>query len=145
MTDVFDKEKRSWIMSRIRSKGTKPEALLFEIVKELHHMGYRYVKHSSKVFGKPDLAFPKYKLAVFVDGEFWHGKGYSAWGKRLPKKYWQQKILRNIRRDRRVSYELKKSGWSVIRVWGKTLEKKPEHCFRRILKKLFELDTSDMD
>jgi DNA mismatch endonuclease (patch repair protein) len=136
--DVFDKKKRSWIMSRIRAKGTKPEEALFALIKDFYRKGYRYRRHAKNVFGHPDLIFPKQKIAVFVDSEFWHGKSFTDWRERLPKKYWIDKIERNIKRDKEVNRSLKLQGWRVIRIWSKPLMKKPEvfiDKIRRVLER----------
>jgi len=123
MVDMFSKDKRSKIMSNIRCKDTSPEKLFFDQAKKLWHMGFIYRKHYKKIPGKPDLAFPRQKLAVFVDSEFWHGKDYSALKDRLPEKYWQEKILENKTRDKRINTQLKKMKWRVARIWVKDLKK----------------------
>lgn len=112
-------------MSHIRSKNTAPELLLFELARELWRDDFRYRKHYSKIPGKPDLAFPKQKLAVFIDSEFWHGKDFDSWKHRLPRQYWMDKISRNIARDKQVDKELSELGWKIVRVWTKELKKKP--------------------
>lgn len=114
MADVFTKEKRSDIMSKIRSKNTKAELLVF---RELRKRGIYFQKHYSRALGKPDIALPRKKIAVFVDGDFWHGYKFSKTKGRLPKKYWLQKIEYNIKRDRKNRTNLKKNGWKVLRVW----------------------------
>ncbi|MEE9193691.1 MAG: very short patch repair endonuclease [Thermodesulfobacteriota bacterium] len=138
MTDVFTKEKRSDIMSRIRSKNTQPEILLFNTVKPLWHKGYRYFKHYNKLKGKPDLAFTKHKLAVFIDSEFWHGKNFQTWRDRLPEVYWQEKIKKNIDRDYATNHQLKKEGWQVIRIWSKDFIKDPSKYVKQIEKALYK-------
>jgi len=96
--DVFTKKKRSEIMSKIRSKNTKPELIIF---RELRKRKINFQKHYKKVIGSPDIALPKRKIAIFIDGDFWHGKNFNKNKKRLPKKYWREKIEANIHRDRK--------------------------------------------
>ena len=121
MTDVFTKEKRSEIMSKIRSKNTKAEILVF---RELRRRGIYFQKHYNRALGKPDIALPRKKIAIFIDGDFWHGYRFSKMKDRLPKKYWQQKIENNIKRDRRNQAKLKRDGWKVLRVWEHEVIKK---------------------
>ena len=119
--DVFSKEKRSDIMSKIRSKNTKIELLVF---KELRKRKIYFQKHYGKVPGSPDIALPRKKRAVFIDGDFWHGHGLSKLKERHPEGgYWLSKIERNMERDRENDLTLKKLGWKVLRVW--------EHDIRR--------------
>ncbi len=124
MVDIFTKEKRRWIMSRIRGKDTRPELLLR---KELSKLGLRYRLHY-KVLGSPDIAFPRQKLAVFVDGEFWHGYNWNKRGIVPRKVYWKRKITRNMERDKRYNRELKRLGWKVVRVWDHQINKNPTQC-----------------
>jgi DNA mismatch endonuclease (patch repair protein) len=112
--DVFTKRKRSEIMSRIRSKNTKAEMLVF---RELRKRGIYFQKHYAKVAGKPDIALPRKKKAIFIDGDFWHGYRFNKNTSKLPKKYWIKKIESNILRDKKNSAELKKQGWKILRVW----------------------------
>ncbi len=112
--DKFTKEKRSEIMSKIRSKNTRVEILVFM---ELRRRKIYFQKHYKRVAGNPDIALPRKKKAVFIDGDFWHGYQFSKQKKRLPKKYWQGKIENNIKRDRRIRAKLKREGWQVLRVW----------------------------
>ena len=123
-------------MSNIRSKNTKPERVLFDLAKRFWRQGYRYRKHDKKLPGKPDLSFPTHKLAVFVDSEFWHGKDYGLWKKRLPKDYWRKKIAGNIKRDKEIDRKLHYKGWRIIRIWAKDLIKNPEKLQSRIARYL---------
>lgn len=118
VTDKFSKQKRSEIMSRIRSRDTKPELTLR---RALWARGHRYRVHYGPYH--IDIAFPGKRVAVFVDGDFWHGYNWKRKGKVPPKKYWQAKIQRNIDRDRRYNRELRKQGWRVVRVWEHQLKK----------------------
>lgn len=133
MADIFSKRKRSEVMSLIRSKNTKPEIALRKLVSAAFYpKGFRYRIHYRKALGSPDIAFVAKKIAVFVDGAFWHGYRFSKVGTRLPKKYWLPKILSNMRRDRRVNSSLRKQGWKVIRIWEHDVWKRPEKVIQKI-------------
>lgn len=132
MTDIFTKEKRSEVMSRIRPKGTKPELKVFRYLrKEKIH----FQKHYRRVKGSPDVAVPSKKLAVFIDGDFWHGYQFAKWKHKLPQVYWQDKIQANVDRDRRTFAKLRRDGWKVLRVWEHELtERKKQKAFDKITK-----------
>ena len=98
-------------MSRIRSKNTKIEKLVF---RELRKRKIYFQRHYKKCAGNPDIALPGKKIAIFIDGDFWHGYNFKKTKSRLPKKYWQEKIQSNIQRDRKNVVELKKEGWQVL-------------------------------
>lgn len=132
MTDHFDKATRSRIMSKIRSKGTKPELLLVKLLKTAD---LRFSTHA-KLPGTPDIAFKQQKVAVFVDGEFWHGYNWKHLGRVPPKGYWRKKLQRNISRDKRVNRELHCLGWSYIRLWESQVLRKPAYCLNRIRRAL---------
>ena len=128
--DIFDKEKRSKVMSLIRSQGTKFEARGFEI---LRRAGLSYRKHPKGILGKPDAANKSRKIAIFFDSDFWHGYDYERTLKaKLRNAFWQQKIEYNIKRGKEVTRELRKQGWTVIRFWGHDILKNPEKCMRVI-------------
>ena len=113
MTDNLTKKQRKHCMSQIRSKNTKPEAAVRKLVWQ---KGYRY-RIGYGLLGNPDMVFPSYKLAVFIDGCFWHGCSQHC---RMPLsnvKYWRQKISGNKKRDNRVNRQLRKKGWKVLRIW----------------------------
>lgn len=130
MADIFTKEKRSEVMSRIRPKGTKPEMKVFRFLRKER---IYFQKHYKRVAGSPDVAVPSRKIAVFIDGDFWHGYQFAKWRDKLPKVYWQDKIAANIRRDRRTFAALRKNGWKVMRVWEHELtEKRKEKAFEKI-------------
>ena len=118
-------------MQAIRSTGSKIESLL---AKAIFVRGHRYRKNDKTVFGRPDLTFKKLKIAVFVDSEFWHGKDWTPDDKRFKTNvsYWKQKIARNIERDKEVNKTLKKSGWLVLRFWGKQVLNKLEWCVDKL-------------
>jgi len=123
MTDVHDKKTRSYNMSRIKGKNTKPEML---VRKFLFKNGYRYRLNYSKLPGKPDIVLPKYKTVIFINGCFWHGhKGCKFFV--IPKtrtEWWVDKINRTIERDEIKIRELEKKGWTVKTLWE--CELKPE-------------------
>ena len=106
---------RSQNMSHIRSKDTKPE---ITVRKYLFSKGFRYRKNCSNLPGKPDIVLPKYKTVIFIHGCFWHMHNCKKF--RMPQSntdYWEQKILRNVERDKKVKQELESSGWKVIIIW----------------------------
>jgi DNA mismatch endonuclease, patch repair protein len=113
MADIFSKKKRSWVMSRIRGKDTGIERT---VEAWLLSEGIVFEKHR-RMTGNPDFVFPGRKIAIFVDGDFWHG--YRMGPKRLGsmKKFWREKISKNKVRDRKITRKLKHDGWTVIRVW----------------------------
>lgn len=116
MADVFSKDKRSWIMSRVRGKDTSPEKIVRSLA---HRLGYRFRLHRSDLPGKPDVAFPSRRKVIFVHGCFWHGHNCLR-GDRKPKsnvEYWRKKIERNKERDRENRKRLKKLGWVSLVIW----------------------------
>lgn len=117
-------------MSKIRSKDTVIEKIVF---RELRKNGIYFQKHYKKAFGNPDIALPKRKIAIFIDGDFWHGYNFAKTKKRLPKKYWLAKIERNIKRDKVNRAKLRKDGWKILRVWEHEIEKNLEKIILRIL------------
>ncbi|OGI34302.1 MAG: hypothetical protein A2259_05090 [Candidatus Moranbacteria bacterium RIFOXYA2_FULL_43_15] len=129
MADIFSKEKRSEIMSKIRSKNTSIEKAVF---RELAKRGVYFQKHYKKAFGNPDVALPRKKKAVFIDGDFWHGYRFEKQKKRLANKYWINKIDTNIKRDRKNRLKLKKNGWKVFRIWEHEIERNFENSINKI-------------
>ena len=121
MADIFSSEKRSEIMSKIKSKNSEAELL---IRKALYALGLRYRIHDKRVIGKPDIVFLKHKLAIFIDGDWWHGRNYDRENYKY-NKYWKEKILSNMNRDRKVENELKSIGWKTLRFWEKDIKKDP--------------------
>jgi len=116
MTDHLVKEKRSWNMSLIKSKNTKPELLVRSV---LHRLGYRFRIHKKDLPGNPDIVLPKYKTALFVNGCFWH-QHKNCKRANIPKTnkdYWLPKLNKNIERDRVIQNKLSDIGWNVIVVW----------------------------
>ena len=116
MADVHDKATRSYNMSRIKSKNTKPEIL---VRKFLFANGFRYRLNDKKLPGKPDIVLPKYKTVIFVNGCFWHGhencKYFKLPGTRT--EWWKEKIEGNIKNDRIKHYQLRDAGYRVIVIW----------------------------
>jgi len=129
--DKFTKEERSRVMGAIKSKDTTEELLLR---KALWHRGHRYRKNNKKVFGRPDITFSKYKIAVFVDGEFFHGWNWETRKHRIKSNhdYWLPKIEKNITRDKQVNESLQSDGWKVLRFWGNFIRKNLETCVQSI-------------
>lgn len=120
--DVHDKETRSYNMSCIKGKGTKPEEI---VRKYLFSQGFRYRKNDKRLPGTPDIVLPKYKTVIFVNGCFWHGhKGckYFVWPKNNAE-FWKKKIEDNISRDQKSIELLEAQGWSVIIIWECELKK----------------------
>ena len=116
MTDVHSKEKRSFNMSRIRAKDTKPEIV---VRKYLHARGFRYRLHVKQLPGKPDIVLPRYKTVIFIHGCFWHGHAGCAVFK-MPKsntEFWENKISGNIMRDETAAKLLAGSGYKVLTIW----------------------------
>lgn len=131
MADIWSKQKRSEVMSKIRSKNTKPELLLR---KALFAKGYRYRIHNKQLPGKPDIIFAKYKLAIFVHGCFWHYHSDCREG-RIPgtnSKFWTEKLSKNIARDMKHQQALSEQGWIVVVVWECEIEKQLDIVLERI-------------
>ena len=132
--DVLTEEQRHYTMQRIRSKDTKPELALRH---ELWHRGIRYRKNLRTLPGTPDIALTKYKIAVFCDGEYFHGKNWLN-GEREHvmrgdhAEFWVKKIERNIERDAEVTTKLQQAGWRVIRLWGKDILKDVSSCADKV-------------
>lgn len=116
MGDVHTPEQRSFNMSRIHNKNTKPEEV---VRKYLFSRGFRYRKNDPRLPGKPDIVLPKYKTVIFVNGCFWHGHTgcrYFVWPKNN-EDFWKKKINSNIDRDKQVVKRLEDLGWNVIVIW----------------------------
>lgn len=123
--DIWCKEKRSEVMSRIRSKNTKPEMKVRSL---LYCMGFRFRLHDDKLPGKPDIILPKYKTVIFVNGCFWHLHKNCRDGT-IPKTQhdkWKEKLEKNVTRDKLNQIELERLGWKVIILWECQVEKKTE-------------------
>ena len=135
--DRLTKEQRRKNMQAVKSKGSKIETLL---AKELWKRGRRYRKNNKSVYGKPDFTFKKHKIAIFVDSEFWHGKDWEERKNdhKSNEEFWHKKIERNIERDKEVNEYLLKSGWQVLRFWGKEIEHELVTCVQKIESKIDE-------
>ncbi len=124
------------IMSAIKAKDTRPELALR---KELWRRKLRYRKNYKKLPGKPDIVFPRVRLVVFCDGDFWHGhnwaiRGYGSLESELRRysKTWADKISRNIQRDERINKELESLGWRVLRIWESDIKADVKRCGDRV-------------
>ena len=113
-------------MSRVHTKNGKDEVILRKL---LWKYGVRYRTNYKGLIGKPDIAITKYKIAVFIDGEFWHGHHWAKHKARLKRnrEFWINKIEGNMRHDQKVNEQLKKDGWTVLRFWSKKVLKDPEY------------------
>ena len=153
MADVLTKEQRHKNMQNIRSKDTKPEVILR---KALWHKGYRYRKNDKSLPGKPDIVLAKYKICIFVDSEFFHGKdfekGYksSKYGSLkeqlkhgVNSEFWMNKIQRNMERDIEVNAALHGLGWIVVRFWSKEVLDNIGECISTIEDVVFSYKISD--
>ena len=134
MTDIFSPSQRSFCMSRIRSKDTSIELSLRKL---LWHAGHRYRKNYSQLPGTPDIAMTKHKIAIFCDGEFFHGKDWETREREHIRRgsnsdYWEKKIDHNIVHDNIVDQKLNELGWNVIRFWGNDIKRHPEFCLRAV-------------
>lgn len=121
MVDFLSPEERSQRMSRIRSTNTKAEVIAFRY---LRRQGVYFQKYYNRVPGKPDIALPRKKRAVFIDGDFWHGKTIQRVQERGPDDYWTKKILRNMERDKAQEKELLAKGWRILRIWERDILRK---------------------
>lgn len=144
--DNLSKEQRSKCMSHIRSKDTGIEVVLR---KALWHKGYRYRKNYKALPGTPDIALTKYKIAVFCDNEFWHGKDWEVLRPKLLKgnnpDYWVKKIERNRDRDSEINRKLMSMDWTVIRFWGSDILKDTDKCVSIIEDVIFETKLNNFD
>ena len=140
MADVLTKEQRHKNMKNIRSKDT---AIEIRLRKALWQKGYRYRKNYKELPGCPDIVLTKYKIAIFCDGEFFHGKDWEVLKPRLEQsnnsQFWINKISRNIERDDEVNKKLLFLGWTVIRFWGKDIKKKTEECVKVVEEEIFAI------
>lgn len=133
MADMFSRRQRSEIMSKVKSQGNAATELrLVGILREYRIRGWR---RRARVFGKPDFVFPIVRLAVFVDGCFWHGCPVHAVLPASNRSFWALKLTQNKKRDRLVSHRLKKSGWRVLRIWQHDL-RRPDKIAQRLRRAL---------
>lgn len=137
MPDIISKETRSRIMASIHSKDTKVELMLRTA---LYKEGLRYRTHYN-IKGHPDIAFPAKRVAIFVDGDFWHGYRFKFLKPKLKNKFWLDKITRNMQRDKEVNAALNNMGWHVMRLWEHQLKKDVNDCICRIMEELKNVRT----
>ena len=139
MADVLTKEQRHKNMKNIRSKDTSIELVLR---KALWRKGYRYRKNYKLLPGRPDIVLIKYKIVIFCDSEFFHGKDWEVLKPRLEKggngEFWINKISRNMERDDEIDKRLLFEGWTVIRFWGSDIKKRTDECVKVIEEVIFE-------
>ncbi len=142
--DNLTREQRHKNMQNIKSNNTRIEQVLR---RELWARGFRYRKNYDGLPGKPDIVLTKYKIAIFCDGEFFHGKDWEVLRPRLEagnnSEYWKKKILRNIERDDEVNKVLMAMGWTVIRFWGKDILKNCGECIQVIEECIFDQNMQD--
>lgn len=139
-------EKSHKNMSRIRGKDTSIEVTLR---KALWSKGYRYRKNYKRLSGRPDIALTKYKIAIFCDSEFFHGKDWGILRKKLESgknpDYWIAKIERNIERDNEKDRLLRAEGWKVLHFWGKDILKNTDECIETIEETIFDLKMAEVE
>lgn len=137
--DRLTPEQRHKNMSHIRNKDSKIEK---KLRKALWDKGYRYRKNYKDLPGKPDIVLTKYKIAIFCDSEYFHGKDFEQLKKQLSKSknpdFWIDKIQRNIDRGEEVNRQLKALGWTVLRFWGKEIMKNTDECVKAVGETAFE-------
>lgn len=142
--DKLTPDQRKKNMRSIHSKDTKIEVLLR---RELWKRGFRYRKNYKELPGHPDIVITKYKIAIFCDGEFFHGKDWEVLKPRLERgknsDFWIGKISRNMERDDEINKKLLFMGWTVIRFWGDEIKKSTEECIRVIEETIFDLKMDD--
>ncbi len=138
--DNLTKEQRRKNMQHIRAKDTSIE---MKLRKALWNKGYRYRKNYDKLPGKPDIVLTKYKIAIFCDSEFFHGKDWEVLKPRLEKsnnsQYWISKISRNRERDDEINKRLLFEGWTVIRFWGKEIAKNADECVKVVEETIWDI------
>ncbi len=133
MADIFSSAKRSEIMSKVRNKDSKIE---IKFRKALWKEGFRYIKNSTKYFGKPDIVMPKYKTVIFVDSCFWHGCKKHGTVPVTSNTFWVKKLDRNRQRDKEVNRHFRKKNWKIIRIWEHDLKKKLEKTINNVIEKI---------
>ena len=127
--DRLTKEQRSRTMSRIRSAKTGFEKAIF---RDLRKRGLRFKTHYASVIGKPDIALPKSRKAVFLHSDFWHGWRLPSWEHVLPSKFWKTKLRKNRARDKKVILALRRQRWNVMVLWEHSFRKDPNGSIARI-------------
>lgn len=142
--DKLTPEQRHKNMSRIKRQDTQIE---LKLRKALWNKGYRYRKNVDNLPGKPDIVLSRYKIAIFCDSEFFHGKDWEVLKWQLEKgnnsAFWINKITRNMQRDEEVNKYLKSLGWVVLRFWGKDIMKKTDECVKVVEEAVFDYRLTD--
>jgi DNA mismatch endonuclease, patch repair protein len=128
MPDNLTPRQRSYCMSRVKNKNTGLEVL---VTAELRRRGLKFRRHAKALPGKPDIVFDQAKVAVFVDGNFWHGYRFPRWRRGLSQ-FWREKIEKNRSRDRKNFAKLRRMGWRVVRLWQHQLEDDLPSCIKHI-------------
>lgn len=132
--DTLTKRRRSSLMSKIRSRGTKFERdFIFDLKRETR---CKFITNDNDTVGKPDLVFPSRRICVFLDSDFWHGWQYPRWKHLLKNNFWREKINKNRKRDRRNTRRLRAQGWLVVRIWEHDIKKSPNESLRKVLNAL---------
>jgi len=131
--DIVSKKQRSYMMSKIKGKNTKPEILLR---RHLWASGMRGYRVNAKILGKPDIWFPRKKLAIFVDGCFWHMCPLCYMEPKSNQRFWREKMRRNVLRDKEVTRRLQKQGITVLRIWEHSLNTQLPNITKSILRNL---------
>ncbi|MCY3792692.1 MAG: very short patch repair endonuclease [Gemmatimonadetes bacterium] len=126
--DNLTPAQRRYCMSRIKGRDTRLE---IRVRSALHRRGLRFRKHVKDLPGTPDVAFIRAKLAVFIDGDFWHGHGFPSWKNTLSG-FWRDKISKNIERDRRNELALRDQGWRILRLWQHEIENDLQAAIDRV-------------
>lgn len=136
MPDVMSKEQRSLLMGRVHGRNTRFELdFMRALSAELYPLGYRYRKHYRRLRGTPDIVFVSYRVAVFLDSDFWHGRNYHRLKSRM-NAFWCAKIERNMERDRQIDRALRRKGWSVLRLGESEIKARPQSVVRKVRLKL---------
>jgi DNA mismatch endonuclease, patch repair protein len=130
--DNLTPQQRSYAMSRVRSRDTSLELL---VASALRKRRLRFVTHAASLPGRPDLAFLREQVAVFVDGDFWHGYRFPSW-RNTVSEFWQRKIALNRARDKRNFAALRRRSWVVVRIWQHELRRDPDGAIERLLEML---------
>ena len=128
----MSQETRSRVMARIKGRDTKPELAIAEL---LRAAGLEFETHARDLPGRPDFVFRAERVAIFCDGDFWHGWRFPRWRLKLSEK-WEAKIAKNRERDARNHRRLRRMGWKVIRIWEHQIENDPAACLMKVRKSL---------
>ena len=138
--DKLTPEQRKKNMRSIKGKDTSIEMILR---KALWKKGYHYRKNYKNLPGTPDIALTKYKIAIFCDGEFFHGKDWEKLRERLKRgdngEFWIKKIARNMEHDNDINKRLEFEGWTVLRFWGNDIKRNPEECVKTVEETIFDI------